>query len=456
MNNSPDNKFKSLPKFIKKPFTPKLVAPKRPSKPPSKFKSLKKYLKSAFTPKLVAPKKPSQPPKKQPTKKVTSPKLTAPKKPSQPPKKQPTKKVVSPKLTAPKKPSQSPTKQPTPKLTAPKKPSKFPKETFSHSKNEPPTKQPTKKVTSPVKVASKKVTSPVKVASKKVSLKTKSPIKAKSPKKVASPSKQNQVQWPTLDTEDIKLLQKYSIMNPRDVWGKNISRMTDATYVEKHAPKFKTVLDILQKEILPSTRKPLVGKALIYIKNKKDGLEALTTYLTSVGNMTPVRGKEKTTHVKPGDNLLIMGEFGEKSPFYSYGATTLQASKGIVSKFNEPDNALGTKYPVMIVHDKYMEGLDLTGVTHIILVQEPATPGTFDQIIGRGVRNCSHIKYPSSLWKVQIISLVNTYKKPTPDQVLEHNRERVTRLVDKVLKTTQENSLDCTVSQKRYGHKCIN
>ena len=425
MNNSIDNKFKSLPKFIKKTFTPKLVAPKKPSKPPkkspTKFKSLKHFLKNALTPKLVAPKKPSQPPKKQPT-----PKLVAPKKPSQPPKKQPT-----PKLVAPKKPSKSPIK----KVVSPKL---------------------TKKVVSPKviqKVTSKKTSPKViqKVTSKKTSPKVIEKVTSKktSPK-VASPKKE----WPTLDTEDIKLLQKYSIMNPRDVWGKNISRMTDAVYVEKHAPKFKAVLDILQKEILPSSRKPLVGKALVYIKNKKDGLEALTTYLTSVGNMTPIRGKEKTTHVKPGDNLLIMGEFGEKSPFYSYGATTLQASKGIVSKFNEQDNALGTKYPVMIVHDKYMEGLDLTGVTHIILVQEPATPGTFDQIIGRGVRNCSHIKYPSSLWKVQIISLVNTYKKPTPDQVLEHNRERVTKLVDKVLKTTQENSLDCTVSQKRYGHNC--
>ena len=402
MNNSPD-KFKSLPKFIKKPFTPKLVAPKKPSKPPkkspTKFKSLKHFLKTTFTPKLVAPKKPSKLPTKMPT-----PKLTAPKKPSKPPTKMPTKKIASPKKVSPK--VKSLKKNVSPKKVLPK------------------AKSPAKKVESP---------------------------KVKSlTKKIASPKKE----WPTLDTEDIKLLQKYSIMNPRDVWGKNISRMTDAAYVEKHVPKFKTVLDILQKEILPSSRKPLVGKALIYIKNKKDGLEALTTYLTSVGNMTPIRGKEKTTHVKPGDNLLIMGEFGEKSPFYSYGATTLQASKGIVSKFNEQDNALGTKYPVMIVHDKYMEGLDLTGVTHIILVQEPATPGTFDQIIGRGVRNCSHIKYPSTLWKVQIISLVNTYKKPTPDQVLEHNRERVTKLVDKVLKTTQENSLDCAVSQKRYGHKC--
>ena len=365
--------------------------------------------------------------------------MTAPKKPSQFPletilhsKNEPPKKQPTPKLTAPKKPSQPPKKQPTPKLTAPKKPSK------------PPTKMPTKKVVSPQKVKSPKVSSPKKVTS---------PKKVASPKKV-SPKPTSPPKWPALDTEDIKLLQKYSIMNPRDVWGKNISRMTDGVYVEKHAPKFKTVLDILQKEILPSSRKPLVGKALVYIRNKKDGLEALVTYLTSVGNMTPIRGKDKTSHVKPGDNLLIMGEFGEKSPFYSFGATSLQASKGIVSKFNEQDNSLGTKYPVMIVHDKYMEGLDLTGVTHIILVQEPATPGTFDQIIGRGVRNCSHVKYPSTLWKVQIISLVNTYKKPTPDQVLEHNRERVTKLVDKVLKVTQENSLDCAVSQKRYGHNC--
>jgi hypothetical protein len=410
MTGSP--KFKSIPNYIKKPHVAKLVAPKRPSKPPTKqYKSLKQLFKKALTPRLVAPKRPSKPPTRLPT-----PKLTAPKRPSKPPTRQPT-----PKLTAPKRPSKPPTRQPTPKLT--------------------------RRVASPKRVVGppKKIASPVK--------KIVGP-----PKKIASPVKKGALpeksEWPSLDLDDIKLLQKYTIMNPRDVWGKKISNMTDAGYVEQHAPKFKTTLDILQKNILPSSRKPLVGKALIFIRNKKDGLEALTTYLTSVGKLKPIRGIDKTAHVQPGDNLLIMGEFDAKSPFYSYGAASVKASKGIVAKFNETENARGDKYPVMIVHEKYMEGLDLTGVTHIILVQDPATPGMFDQIIGRGVRNCSHINYPSTLWKVNVISLVNTYEKSTPDQVLEHNRERVTHLVDKILKTTQENSLDCTVSQKRYKHAC--
>jgi hypothetical protein len=449
MTGSP--KFKSIPNYIKKPHVAKLVAPKRPSKPPTKqYKSLKQLFKKALTPRLVAPKRPSKPPTRLPT-----PKLTAPKRPSKPPTRQPT-----PKLTAPKRPSKPPTRQPTPKLTrrvaSPKRVVGPPKKIAS----------PVKKVVGPPKkIASpKRVVGPPKIASpvKKVVAKPKiaSPVKkiVGPPKKIASPVKKGALpeksEWPSLDLDDIKLLQKYTIMNPRDVWGKKISNMTDAAYVEQHAPKFKTTLDILQKNILPSSRKPLVGKALIFIRNKKDGLEALTTYLTSVGKLKPIRGIDKTAHVQPGNNLLIMGEFDAKSPFYSYGAASVKASKGIVAKFNETENARGDKYPVMIVHEKYMEGLDLTGVTHIILVQDPATPGMFDQIIGRGVRNCSHINYPSTLWKVNVISLVNTYEKSTPDQVLEHNRERVTYLVDKILKTTQENSLDCTVSQKRYKHAC--
>ena len=264
------------------------------------------------------------------------------------------------------------------------------------------------------------------------------------------------VAWPVLDEKDIRVLQRYSIMNPRDVWGKNISRMKDAAYVEQNVPKFKTLLDILRAGILPSSRKPLVGKAIVYVQNKKDGLEALVTYLTSVGRMTPVRGRENTNSVKPGDNLLILGEISPTSPLYAYGATTTEASKGIVAKFNEPDNVIGMKYPVLVIHEKYMEGIDLKGVTHVILMQEPATPGSYDQIIGRAVRSCSHSSYPSSLWNTQIIALrnVDSEGNPTPDQYIEHNRERVGHLYDTLLTLTQENALDCTVAQKRYNRMC--
>ena len=417
------SKFKSIPNPFQKSPIPTLVAPKRPSKPPTKLP----------TPKLVAPKRPSKPPIKKFKQLMAK---------------------FTPKLVAPKRPSKLPTKLPTPKLVAPKRPSKLPKKSspkhlvVSLKKIASPTSKqiiasPTKKVASPTK--GKKVASPTK--GKKVA----SPTKGK---KVASPTTKEKKEWPALDIEEIHQLQKYAIMNPREVWGQKINNMKDATFVEKNVPKFKIVLDILRKEILPSTRKPIVGKALVFIKNKKDGIEALATYLTNVGKMKPIRGMDKRHHVTPGDNLLIMGELGDKSLLHSYGVTSIKASKGIISKFNEPDNIYGTKYPVMLVHEHYMEGLDLNGITHIILVQDPGTPGMFDQIIGRGVRNCSHVKFPSSLWKVKIISLVNDYTKPTPDEVLIHNRERVTTLVDQVMKTSQEYSLDCGVSQTRYGHKC--
>ena len=244
-------------------------------------------------------------------------------------------------------------------------------------------------------------------------------------------------------------------MNPSNVRGAKIKNMTDPAYVEKVAPKFTEILKILKKSVLPSSRKNLIGKAIIFIKNKKDGIEALATFLTSVGGMTPIIGSANSANVKDGDNLLIMGEVDDKSPLYKYTAANQKNAKGMVEKFNEPDNKIGQKYPVMIIHEKYLEGLDLAGVTQIILTQEPGTVGMFDQIIGRGVRSCSHKNYPSSQWNVEIISLVNTFDdKATPDELLIEHRLQNTRLVDTVLEYSQMYSLDCNVSKKRYNLKC--
>jgi superfamily II DNA or RNA helicase len=175
---------------------------------------------------------------------------------------------------------------------------------------------------------------------------------------------------------------------------------------------------------------------------------------TSVGKMNPIDGTDDTNQISKGNNLLIMGEVSEKSPLFKYSAHSQKKSKGMVSKFNELDNKIGDKYPVMIIHEKFLEGIDLVGVTHIILVQEPGTVGMFDQIVGRGVRNCSHKYLPSSLWKVKIISLVNVDEGATPDEVIIKHRENNTKIVETVLSKSQEYSLDCSVSQKRYDLKC--
>ena len=356
-------------------------------------------------------------------------------------------KLLPPKPLLP--PSKLPTKKsppPKPLLPPSKLPSKYVK------------KSPVKYLSvkkSPVKQLSvKKSPTNTKKSPKKNSFK-KSPIKIivtkpQSPTKKVLESKL----LPKLDIKDIKKMQRYTIMDPRDVWGPKIENMKDPEFVNTNVPKFAKVLDILKKEVFPSSRKDIAAKALIFVKNKKDGMEALATYLTSVGKMKPVDGTEDTNKVSKGNNLLIMGEVGEKSPIYKYTATTQKKSKGIISKFNESDNKIGDKYPVMLIHEKFLEGLDLIGVTHIILVQEPGSVGMFDQIIGRGVRNCSHKHLPQSLWKVKVISLVNVGEGMTPDEVIINHRNMNTKVVESILSTSQSYSLDCSVSQKRFKLNC--
>ena len=184
-------------------------------------------------------------------------------------------------------------------------------------------------------------------------------------------------------------------MDPYSVRGQKISNMKNAKYVEQNVPKFHTLLNMLKRDILPTTRKPLIAKAIIFIKNKKDGVESLITYLEHVGGLKPISGRENANRIDAGDNVLMLAEVDAKSPYYKYSARTLKDVEGAIAKFNDPTNLHGNKYPVMILHEKYMEGIDLKGVTHVYLVQDPGTIGMFDQIIGRSVRNCSHDGLPN-------------------------------------------------------------
>lgn len=234
--------------------------------------------------------------------------------------------------------------------------------------------------------------------------------------------------------------------------------MKNAKYVEQNVPKFHTLLNMLKRDILPTTRKPLIAKAIIFIKNKKDGVESLITYLEHVGGLKPISGRENANRIDAGDNVLMLAEVDAKSPYYRYSARTLKDIEGAIAKFNDPTNLHGNKYPVMILHEKYMEGIDLKGVTHVYLVQDPGTIGMFDQIIGRSVRNCSHDGLPKSMWKVNIISLINTENskhESSPDQLIQNTRQAQIKRVERVISHAQSHSLDCSVSRLRYGLSCV-
>ena len=79
----------------------------------------------------------------------------------------------------------------------------------------------------------------------------------------------------------------------------------------------------------------------------------------------------------------------------------------IVNTFNDKGNARGAMLRVLVATQGYNEGLDLKGVRHIHVFEPLISMEDRRQLIGRGVRMCSHadLRYPSE-WTVTVHSYI--------------------------------------------------
>ena len=79
-----------------------------------------------------------------------------------------------------------------------------------------------------------------------------------------------------------------------------------------------------------------------------------------------------------------------KEYLYLTGETTKKFLNKSISKLNNPDNLNGEKIKVVIATDVAKEGLNFFNVREIHLLSPWYHLNRLEQIIGRGMRNCSH------------------------------------------------------------------
>lgn len=89
-----------------------------------------------------------------------------------------------------------------------------------------------------------------------------------------------------------------------------------------------------------------------------------------------------------------------------------QPVKKIVDAFNDADNARGERLKVLVATQGFNEGVDLKGVRHIHVFEPLTSAEDQKQLLGRGVRMCSHdqLKYPDE-WTVTL----HRYESIVPD-----------------------------------------
>lgn len=143
---------------------------------------------------------------------------------------------------------------------------------------------------------------------------------------------------------------------------------------------------------------------------------------------------------KPAKYVLLTGS-EELSPD---NATAINASRS--SK-----NIYGEEVKVILGSQIAGEGLDLRYVRNVIVFDSWYHLNKLEQIIGRGIRNCSHAALPEEKRNCTVTLLVNKYLDSDVESIDMYSYRTALRkaiVVGNVTRVLKENAMDCTLNRE--------
>jgi hypothetical protein len=142
---------------------------------------------------------------------------------------------------------------------------------------------------------------------------------------------------------------------------------------------------------------------------------------------------------KPAKYVLITGS-EELSPNNKESITACRANT----------NIYGGDVKVILGSQVAGEGLDLRFIREIVVFDSWYHLNKLEQIIGRGIRNCSHALLPANKRNCTIVLLVNTYatepSRETIDMYSYRTAMRKAVIVGNVTRVLKEYAIDCTLN----------
>lgn len=143
---------------------------------------------------------------------------------------------------------------------------------------------------------------------------------------------------------------------------------------------------------------------------------------------------------KPAKYVLLTGS-EEISPDNSKAITASRSTT----------NMYGNEVKVIIGSQIAGEGLDLRYVRNIVVFDSWYHLNKLEQIVGRGIRNCSHAALPESKRNCTITLLVNKYLTEEDTESIDMYSYRTALrkaiIVGNVTRVLKENAMDCTLNR---------
>ena len=129
-----------------------------------------------------------------------------------------------------------------------------------------------------------------------------------------------------------------------------------------------------------------------------------------------------------------------------------------VKRLSDSDNKNGEKIKVVIISRAGAEGLDFKNIRQIHILDPWYNTNRIEQIIGRGVRTCSHKELPFTKRNTMIFLYGTLLKneEESVDMYIYRNAERKAINIGKVSRVLKENAIDCLLNKSQMNASDVN
>ena len=229
--------------------------------------------------------------------------------------------------------------------------------------------------------------------------------------------------------------------------------------LEKYSPKFLTILENIEKS---------PGLALVYSCFKTcEGLGVFALVLEANGyaryKVSINKDKEVTLDIKPGDE--------DKPKYMIYSGNEDEYERRILRDvFNSSENMRGEKIKVFLTSPSGAEGISLSNVRQVHIMEPFWHNVRLEQVMGRAVRICSHKNLPLKDRNVEIFVYISKFTEEqikrtatimiqdnakSSDEYIYDLAERKKKIMNELFKMMKEASVDCGINHKAHINEYV-
>jgi hypothetical protein len=192
--------------------------------------------------------------------------------------------------------------------------------------------------------------------------------------------------------------------------------------LEIYSPKFFKIIEKIESKS---------GKAFVYSSFKEfGGIRSFVKVLEEFGYK----------------NYLEHGEGKKRYAIWS-GDENIEVKEEIKTIYNQKTNLNGSKIKVLLGSPSIKEGISLTGVRQVHLIDPYWNKSRIDQVVGRASRFCSHKDLEEEKRTVKVYIYIATHPEinQTVDQYIAYVADRKNKVISEFEKAIKESAVDCSL-----------